>query len=175
MKNFDDSFTALIGNEGGFSDNPKDPGNWTGGTIGVGTLDGTMWGVSAKVARENGYTGKMKDLPISFAKSLAKSRYWDPYKLDEIDPDIAFQIFDSAYNGGHPAQWLQQAAGVQVDGVIGPATIAAVNATDQYKMIMRIDAYRLIYMTQCKNWPDASRGWATRIANNLLKGANNAD
>jgi lysozyme family protein len=169
--NFDQAFADLIGNEGGFSDNPKDPGNWSSGKIGVGTLDGTMWGISAPVARENGYTGRMRDMPLEVAKAIAKRKYWDLYQCDQFDARVGFQVFDAAYNGGHPAQWLQQAAGVAVDGVIGAKTVAAVRSTDPYKIIMRFDAYRLKYMKDCKIWPDVSRGWVDRIANNLLKGA----
>lgn len=171
MTVFDDAFAALIGNEGEFSDNPKDPGNWSSGQVGVGTLDGTMWGVSSPVARAFGYTGRMQDLPLETAKSIAKKKYWDVYQCDQFDARVAFQVFDAAYNGGRPAQWLQQAAGVAADGVIGAKTIAAVRAADPMKIIMRFDAYRLKYMKDCRIWSDVSRGWADRIANNLLKGA----
>ena len=33
--NFDKAFKLLIGHEGGFTDNRSDPGNWTGGKVGV--------------------------------------------------------------------------------------------------------------------------------------------
>ncbi|SNT29298.1 Predicted Peptidoglycan domain-containing protein [Noviherbaspirillum humi] len=168
---FDQAFEQLIGNEGRYSDNPKDPGNWSGGKVGVGTLDGTMWGVSAPVARAWGYKGRMQDLPLNMAKAIAKTKYWDVYQCDQFDDRIAFQVIDAAYNGGYPAKWLQQAAGVTVDGVIGAQTVKAVRSTDPMKIIMRFDAYRLKYMKDCQIWPDVSRGWVDRIANNLLLGA----
>ena len=45
--NFDAAFARLLGNEGGFDDDARDRGNWTGGRIGVGELKGTKYGVSA--------------------------------------------------------------------------------------------------------------------------------
>lgn len=167
MTSFDDAFTALIGNEGGFTDNPSDPGNWTGGRVGVGSCRGTKYGVSA---------GAYPDLDIARltleqAQSLAKAKYWDKYQCDQFDPRIGFQIFDAAYNGGHPAQWLQQAAGVRPDGDIGPTTIAAVNAADPRQIVMRFDSYRLQYMASLDVWPSFGRGWARRIAANLARGA----
>ena len=57
MNSFDDAFDALIGNEGGYSNNPKDPGGET------------MWGITARVARAAGYTGPMRDLPRDTAKA----------------------------------------------------------------------------------------------------------
>lgn len=159
MSAFDDAFAALLGNEGGFVDNPADPGG------------ATCWGVTERVARGWGYTGDMKDLPLATAKAIAKKFYWDPCQCDQFDARIAFQVFDAAYNGGHPAQWLQQAAGVTVDGVIGSITVAAVRAADPMKIIMRFAAYRLQYLGNLPTWTNFGRGWSNRIANNLIRGA----
>ena len=38
---FDEAFRRLIGHEGGYSTDRRDPGNWTGGKVGVGILKGT--------------------------------------------------------------------------------------------------------------------------------------
>jgi lysozyme family protein len=159
MSSFDDAFTALIGNEGGYSNNPADPGGET------------MWGVTARVARAAGYAGPMKDLPRDTAKAIAKKLYWDPLRLDQLDARVAFQIFDANYNGGHAVIWMQGAAGAKVDGLIGDATVAAVRAVDPLRFMLRWNALRLNYFTSLKTWPDFGKGWAHRIANNLTKGA----
>jgi len=159
MSAFDDAFTALIGNEGGYSNNPADPGGET------------MWGITQRVAQAHGYTGAMQDLPLETAKAIAKAQYWDVYSCDNFDHRIAFQVFDAAYNGGHPALWLQNAVGVPMDGIIGPVTIAAVNAADPLQVILRFNSYRLSYFTALSTWPTFGRGWANRIAHNLLLGA----
>lgn len=156
---FISAFESLIGNEGGYVNNPKDPGGET------------MYGVTARVARAHGYTGAMRDLPLATAQEIAKSEYWDKFDCDEFDPRIAFQVFDTAYNGGYPAKWLQLAVGANPDGKIGPATIAAVKAADPTLVIARFNAYRISYYTSLKTWPDFGRGWANRIAHNLLLGA----
>lgn len=159
MSSFDDAFVALIGNEGGYSNNPADPGGET------------MWGITARVARANGYVGEMRALPQSIAKQIAKMVYWDPYYCDQFDPRVAFQVFDAAYNGGHPVSWLQTAAGVKADGHMGPVSLAAINAADPLKIVMRFISYRLEYMSELSVWPSFSHGWANRIAHNLIKGA----
>ncbi|VVE31802.1 hypothetical protein PEP31012_03716 [Pandoraea eparura] len=159
MSSFDEAFDALIGNEGAYSNNPKDPGGET------------MWGITARVARASGYSGPMKDLPRDTAKAIAKKLYWDPLRLDELDARVAFQIFDANYNGGHPVIWMQGAAGAKVDGLIGPQTIAAVQATDPLRFMMRWNSLRLTYFTSLKTWLDFGKGWARRIASNLMKGA----
>lgn len=159
MSAFDDAFDALIGNEGGYSNNPNDPGGET------------MWGVTARVARAYGYAGLMRDLPRDTAKTIAKKLYWDPLHLDEFDARVAFQIFDANYNGGHPVIWMQGAAGASVDGLLGPATINAVQAVDPLKFMMRWNSLRLRYYTSLKKWAAFGKGWANRIADNLKRGA----
>lgn len=156
---FDDAFNALIGNEGNYANNPADPGGET------------MWGITARVARAWGYQGDMRDLPRDTAKQIAKSEYWDRYQCDQFDPHIGFQIFDAAYNGGPAAHWLQMAAGVPIDGIIGPQTITAVRALDPDKIILRFDAYRLQYLSSLPIWPVFGHGWVNRIANDFLESA----
>jgi lysozyme family protein len=80
-------------------------------------------------------------------------------------------VFDAAYNGGQPALWLQKAVGVPEDGIIGPVTIAAVNAAEPLQVIMQFNSYRLSYLTSLSSWQTFGRGWANRIAHNLLLGA----
>lgn len=159
MSSFDDAFDALIGNEGGYSNNKTDPGGET------------MWGVTARVARAAGYAGPMRELPRDTAKAIAKRLYWDPLHLDQFDPRVAFQIFDANYNGGHPVIWMQGAAGAAVDGVLGPKTIAAVQATDPLRFILRWNALRLSYFTSLATWATFGKGWTRRVATNLTKGA----
>ncbi|MFM0626909.1 glycoside hydrolase family 108 protein [Paraburkholderia xenovorans] len=158
MSSFDDAFDALIGNEGGYSNNRADPG-------------GERCGASRRALRAAAYTGQMKDLPRDTAKTIAKTLYWDPLRLDELDARVAFQIFDANYNGGHPVIWMQGAAGAKVDGLIGPATIAAVRAVDPLRFILRCNALRLRYFTSLKTFSTFGKGWAIRIASNLAKGA----
>lgn len=158
MSAFDDAFDDLMGNEGGYSNHPDDPGGET------------MWGVTARVARANGYSGSMRMLPRATAKTIAKKCYWDVARCDEMDSRLAFQVFDSVYNGGPAVKWLQQAVGTTPDGIIGPATLAALQMIDPLKVMMRFNAYRLQYFGNLKTWPTFGHGWANRIANNLLKG-----
>ena len=157
---FEAAFAALIGNEGGYSDHPDDPGG------------ATMWGVTERVARRHGYQGPMRELPLDQAKAIARAEYWDPHLCDQFDARIAFVLFDAAYNGGPAARWLQQAVGTAQDGVIGAQTIGAARASDPLAVVQRMTAYRLQYLAGLPGWITFGRGWARRIANNLLQGVN---
>jgi lysozyme family protein len=164
---FDDVFALVIGFEKGFTDSPADAGNWTGGKVGVGSCRGTKYGISA-ASYPDLDIGK---LTLEQAKAIARRDYWTRYHCDEFDPRIGAQVFDAAYNGGHPALWLQQASGAKPDGVIGAATVASVKAADPVKICARFDAYRLDYMASLDAWPSFSRGWTHRIATMLRESA----
>lgn len=155
--NYDQAFDALIGNEGGYSFNATDPGGET------------MWGITARVARRNGYLGEMKLLPRDTAKGIAEHEYWMPARCDDLPPALRFQMLDAAYNSGvtQAALWLQRAVDVQADGVIGPATLAAVNASDQLVTGVLFDVERGEFLTDRPTWGSFGRGWAKRIFRNL--------
>lgn len=152
--NFDTAFALLLGHEGDFADHPDDPGGKT------------RFGITEAVARQAGYTGSMRELPVDLAKRIYLERYWKPVRADDLPPGIRYVMFDGAVNSG-PAQatlWLQRALGVQADGVIGPKTLAAAYAHPHETLRLSILAQRLRFMTGLTNWPAFSRGWARRIA-----------
>lgn len=155
--NFDTAFERLLGHEGAYSFHPDDPGGET------------MWGVTVNVARENGYTGPMKSLPVDVAKAIYKKRYWDTVRADDLPPAIRYHVFDAAVNSGvtQAGKWLQRAVGVSDDGHVGPITFNAARAAPPDAVIRRMNANRLRFMTDLKNWPSFSRGWARRIADLL--------
>ena len=152
--NFDTTFALLLGHEGDFSDHPADPGGKT------------RYGVTEAVAREVGYKGDMRELPLDLAKRIYLERYWRPVRADDLPPGIRYAVFDAAVNSG-PAQatrWLQRALAVTADGVIGPKTLAAAYAHPPEKLLLAMLAQRLRFMAGLPNWPAFSRGWARRIA-----------
>jgi lysozyme family protein len=160
--NFDAAFTLVLGVEKGFVDDPADPGG------------ATRFGITERLARKHGYLGDMSALPLPIAQHIAAVEFWIPCRCDALPPELAYQVFDAAYNSG-PSQaikWLQEALDVPVDGVFGGATASAIaGAANVDKVVMRYDALRLIFMANLPTWPSFARGWARRIADNLLRAA----
>lgn len=165
--NFDQSFTALIGNEGGYTTNPKDKGNWTGGVVGKGLLLGTKYGIAASQYP----SVDIKNLSLDDAKAIYKRDYWDKCHTDELPEPVRFDMFDMAVNSGigNAAMALQAAVGATVDGHIGVGTIAAMNTLDPQVVDKRFAAQRLLFLCSIKSWPDFGKGWVIRVANNLMK------
>lgn len=152
--NFDSAFHKLLGHEGGFSDHKDDPGG------------ATCWGVTEQVARASGYTGDMRQLPVQLAKDIYRQKYWDAVRADELPAAVRYQVFDAAVNSGvgQSIRWLQRALGVADDGKLGAVTLGKANTEDPQALVRKLLAQRLRFMTDLKNWPSFSRGWARRIA-----------
>jgi lysozyme family protein len=93
---FDAAYAIVVGEEGGYSDDPRDPGNWTGGKVGVGELKGTLGGISAAAYPEE----DIKNLTPERRKFLFKRDYWDKANLDAVSWEIALIEFDAAVNLG---------------------------------------------------------------------------
>lgn len=156
---FDTAFDLLIGHEGGYSFNAADPGGETN------------WGITARVARANGYGGSMRFMPRDTAKVIAKQAYWDAVQADKIPDALRFDVFDGAYNSGtaQSIKWMQRAVGAVDDGVFGPATLKALQSADPILTAKRYNGNRLQFMTNLATWGVFGKGWARRIAENLLK------
>ncbi len=129
---FEEAAAHTLGIEGGFSDHPSDRGG------------ATQWGITEAVARGDGYTGAMADLPKSRALSIYRRLYWDRIGLDwiaAVDRDIAAELFDTGVNMGVSVAviFLQRVLNalnrqgrdypdLKVDGNAGPATATALRA-----------------------------------------------
>jgi lysozyme family protein len=155
--NFSTAFEKLLKHEGGFSNHKDDRGG------------ATRYGVTEAVAREAGYRGDMRELPLDLAQRIYKDRYWDAVQAESLPPDVRYIVFDGAVNSGvvQSAKWLQRACGVKDDGIIGPQTIRAANAMHPEALKRKILAQRLRFMATLANWPAFSRGWANRISDLL--------
>ncbi|QQG67025.1 glycoside hydrolase family 108 protein [Desulfobulbus oligotrophicus] len=157
VTNFDRAIVHVLANEGGYSNNPKDPGGET------------MWGITRATATAAGYSGEMKDLPLRIAKKIYRERYWR-LEYERMPYVVAVQVFDAAVNSGPVAaiKWLQQAVGTRQDGVIGPLTMAAVGRRDPLQIVLRFCSARLKFLTSLPTWPSFGRGWVNRIVGNML-------
>ena len=155
--NFLTAFEKLLKHEGDFSDHRADPGGKT------------RYGITEAVARDVGYRGDMRDLPLDLAQRIYKDKYWDAMQAEALPVDVRYIVFDGAVNSGivQSAKWLQRACGVKDDGIVGPQTIRAANSLASDGLKRRILGQRLRFMATLPNWPAFGRGWANRIADLL--------
>lgn len=153
--NFDTAFNRLIGHEGGYVNNPKDPGGET------------KYGISKRAYPDVDIAA----LTLDQAKAIYRRDYWDRARCDELPPAVAFQVFDTAVNSGigQAIRFLQRAVGVADDGNVGPLTINAVKRLDAEVIAARFNGQRLDFMAKLSTWDTFGRGWARRVAANLME------
>ena len=154
---FNEAFDRLIGHEGGYVNDPKDPGGET------------KWGISKRAYPHLDIANLSRD----DARAIYRVDFWNRIDANTLPGSVAFQLFDFAVNSGieTAVRYFQRAIHVADDGYWGPISQRAADSTTENDMIMNLNAERLDYMTRLKNWPDASRGWARRISQNLRYGA----
>jgi lysozyme family protein len=167
--NFDQAFDRLIGHEGAFTNDARDPGNWTGGRVNVGVLKGTKFGIAANTYPDL----DIERITLADAKAIYHRDWWLKAGADEMDGAIVFQLWDFAVNTGMGTakRALQRAVGVPDDGQFGPRTIAAVRAMSVSDVVMRFSAQRLRFYTSLSTWPTFGKGWTNRVAGQLEYGA----
>ena len=153
MTLFDQCFDKLMGHEGGYVNNAKDPGGETN------------WGISKRSYPQI----DIKNLSREGAKAIYKTDYWDRAQCDRLPPTLAYLLFDCAVNSGigQAVRFLQRAVGVADDGQIGPLTLAAVQRIDQESLCAKFLGQRLDFMTRLSTWDVFGKGWARRIADQL--------
>ena len=164
MITFDEAFDRLISHEGGYSDDPRDSGNWTGGAQGVGQLKGTKFGIAAC---SYGYLD-IKNLSLEEAKAIYRRDFWEVCGV--AHPAIKFQLFDASVNHGrgNAIRFLQRAVKVADDGDWGVKSQAALESMEANDDLLRFVAYRLKFWASLQKFDIYGRGWTNRGADNLL-------
>lgn len=79
---------------------------------------------------------KIRDLTRERAAEIYWSEYWTKCRAHEMPAKLGEVVANIAVNAGHgrASRWLQEACGITVDGVIGPATMHAVGGHDSNKL-----------------------------------------
>ena len=157
---FQQAINRVLGHEGGYVNNPADPGGET------------KWGISKRTYPQL----NIKDLTRDQAIEIYKKDFWDRVHATDLYDGVAFQSLDFAINSGCETalRALQRALNVADDGHWGPHTAQAAKTMTESDQIMRLNEERLDFMRKLKNWPNFSSGWAGRIANNLRYGSDDS-
>lgn len=157
--NFEQALEIVLKHEGGYIWHKDDPGGETN------------FGITVKVAREHGYMGDMKAIPMTTVAEIYRKSYWDATRCNELQPELRLAVFDAAVNSGarRSIQWLQAAVGATADGVFGPRTLAAVAGTDPRKAARDMCYERLGFLASLNHFGTFGRGWVRRVLDILRR------
>ena len=158
ISNWQKSFKLMLKSEGGYVNNPADPGGMT--NLGVTKATWENW-----VGRESD-EAEMRELTPEKVEPLYKKKYWDAVRGDELPMGLDYLMFDFAVNAGagRAIKTLQTAIGVTPDGGFGSMTMAAVQAVDPVELIERFSQAKEDFYRSLTTFATFGKGWLNRVA-----------
>ena len=170
VSRFEQAVAWLLTQEGGWVDDPRDPGG------------ATNFGISLRFALQVGDLDRdghpdldidgdgqitpsdIRALPREQAIQLYRSQFWDLVRADMLPLRLAPAVFDAAVNQGRgPAiSMLQQSLGTAVDGKLGPLTLAA-SARANADTLVDYLARRAIRYSKLQTFEHFGAGWMRRL------------
>jgi lysozyme family protein len=154
---FDAALARVLAHEGGYSDDPRDPGGATNLGVTLGTLSGWLGRPATKA--------EVRALTPAAVAPIYRRAYWDRIRGDDLPAGIDYAAFDFAVNSGvtRAVMALQRALDVADDGRPGPLTLAAASREPAAGVVARLSAERLAFLRRLSTWPVFGRGWQRRV------------
>ena len=155
MSNFQECLDLVLKSEGGWVNNPSDPGGETN------------LGVTKRVWVE--YVGhpveSLKKLTKEDVAPLYELKYWRPCYCEVLPRGLDFVVFSMGVNAGpgRSVKLLQSAIGCVPDGVIGPRTRELISSSNGADIIKKFSTARREYYQSLKTFPIFGKGWLLRV------------
>lgn len=158
---FEFALDLVFGHEKGFVNNPND----SGGATNLGITIGILASYFGRPVMEDEVRGINKDL----AKLIYKELFWEPMMLPQVsNAKVASILFDQAVLCGSPQAVMsaQRSLGLKHDGIVGPDTLAALNAAEESVFCFHFLAEQQAhYVDICVKYPNKLeflKGWIRR-------------
>ena len=152
---FDWIIKFVLDAEGGYDNDPDDPGGET------------KYGIDKRSHPDV----NIKELTIEEAKDIYFTEYWVKFNCEQYAKPVGEVYFDCCVNTGSKQsnKFLQRAVGTNPDGIIGPKTLAAIHSADAYKLAFKvIDQRQTFYENLAYNKTSLKKflkGWTNRNIN----------
>lgn len=172
MANFETAFAHTMKAEGGYVNDPQDPGGET--YKGIARKMNSKWDgwiIIDMMKKETTFPANLdsNERLQQDIKQFYEVNYWDKIRGDEIvNQDIAESLFDFAVNAGPAtsAKLAQITVGAEPDGVIGPKALEKING-DNPRAFLALFALNKIarYVSICEKRPESKKyflGWVRR-------------
>lgn len=178
----------VIRHEGGYVDDPDDAGGETYMGISRKYHPGWLgWGIIGSYKHTSEFPDELYTIPMlqAYVERFYKEHYWDTWRGDEINKELAVEMFDVAVNMGvmRAVMFCQKALNFMnlgtnlwpdlvVDGHMGPKTITAIrraHLTNRIREVVKIinilqGMHYLNYMKRSPIQEKYARGWLKRVS-----------
>lgn len=145
---FDAALQIVLIHEGGYVNDPRDPGGET------------RYGISKRAYPHL----DIASLTVADASSIYRRDYWDACRCGQFPAAIGVMLFDTAVNMGCDTaiKFLQKAVGAKADGIVGPKTLAETSKRKPHWVLREMAVLRMLLYTRLPGWQTYSVGWTKR-------------
>lgn len=157
-RNFARALPLVLKHEGGYVDDPRDPGGATNKGVTIATF--------RRYVKADGTKADLRAITDKQVATVYYRHYWSAVNAQALPSGLDYAVFDFAVNSGprRAAEFLQRVLGVADDGRVGPKTIEAAEKADARAVIKTLCANRMAFLQRLKHWPTFKNGWTRRVA-----------
>jgi lysozyme family protein len=157
---FDTCLAFTLREEGGYVDDPADPGGAT--NMGITLATYREWSDNSDLG-----AAQVQDMTQRTARAIYRSSYWNPLRADALPAGIDLSVFDMGVNSGiwRSARLLQRAIGFtgdEVDGCIGPETLGAAAKCDARSIVDDLAQRQAAFYRSLDDFDTFGEGWLNR-------------
>jgi len=167
---FAEALAHVLEMEGGYTDDPHDPGGPTNRGVTLATY--AAWKRTLLTAQTHEMLkSELRRIPDDVVREIYFQRYWRPAFCAEMAPALAFFHFDASVNHGVTGamRLLQRAVGTDADGEIGPNTRAAIAQLSTEEILARYAEVRRERYRALPHFWRFGRGWLARVDKTLSR------
>lgn len=152
---FDASMKFMLLSEGGWSNNPRDPGG------------ATMEGITFATFRAHfphATLDDLRDITNEQRDDIYRHGYWNAVKADDLPAGVDLSVFDFGVNAGpgRSTRLLQGVVGTPEDGILGPHSLASIAAMPVGSIIHGLAVAQQAYYESLSTFDDFGDGWTRR-------------
>jgi lysozyme family protein len=149
----------LLLSEGGYVNDPRDPGGATNKGVTQRVYNG--WRI-----RQHQQTQSVRQISPDEVSAIYKMQYWDAVRGDDMPSGVDYCLFDEGANSGpvRSIRDLQSALKIKSDGHIGLVTMQTVaGVSDRRALVNAVCDYRLSFLRRLRTFKFFGRGWRARV------------
>lgn len=155
--NFDRCLSLVLKSEGGFVNDPRDPGGATNKGITLANF--------RRYVKRGGTVADLKAISDADIAKVYRKHYWNAVSGDELPSGVDYAVFDFAVNSGptRAAKFLQRVLAVPVDGKIGSVTLDAAKRLQGSFVIIQLCNARMAFLRRLSTFATFGKGWTRRV------------
>lgn len=138
---YNEAITRVFEDEGGYTNDPRDPGGPTNWGITIGDAK-AYW-------KKDATATDVRNMPKSVAEDIYKTKYAAPLNYDNLPPGVDYAVLDYGINSGNSRS---------------ARVLKKVQTNDPIATINAIYDERLAFLQSLSTWPVFGRGWGSRCA-----------